>query len=485
MINTHIKIFQKSLTYNFNAIIISVLLGLAAIALNNTLLIFPVLIAILLISLYGEKFLITLILIALFTLVGEVNPTLRTIVHIVNFTLLGILFLKRFGLEFNSYPRIPKTILYFLLLYAITFILSSIMSNYPLAGVGVFTRQAAFFVIAYVLFALINDENTIKLYLTSFLIVSFILVTASLIVFVGDGINLLEIISPNRPRISAIISNPEASTNFFVLSFPFIISFILIEGKKFKKKISYLLLFYFSLGLILIMSRSAILGILLSTAIILFLLRRKKFFQLLISLSVVALVFVFYPPLNDLMTTFLRIESGMSARDYVWKMSMDMIEDNTIFGIGPGAYQYEMLNYFPYLLSDWWGKLFIYYNEVTGGVNLSHNFFLSLFTDMGILGILTAIALPIVYLRIGIKTIKKYKLASPDRYYLIVALFAAGSSIILRNFFNGIGLLYVGGLQTDLPFWLIFGSLVYFYQLPLNSEIRALEANDGQLKIEN
>jgi O-antigen ligase len=187
----------------------------------------------------------------------------------------------------------------------------------------------------------------------------------------------------------------------------------------------------------------------------------------MLSITFIALIFLFYEPLNEFLNTFLRIESGMSARDYIWKMSMDMIKDHTVFGIGPGAYQYEMLNYFPYMLDNWWGKLFIYYNEVTGGANLSHNFFLTFFTEMGILGISTAVALLIVYFRIGVKTITKFKNRDRNNYYLIIALFAAGSSIILRNFFNGLGLLYVGGIHTDLPFWLIFSSLIYFYKTPL------------------
>jgi O-antigen ligase len=219
------------------------------------------------------------------------------------------------------------------------------------------------------------------------------------------------------------------------------------------------------------MSRSAIIGILVSTAIIFYSLRRKKFYQLLFSIAFIVVLFLLYAPLNELLNTFLRIEAGTSARDYVWKMSVDMIKDNTVFGIGPGAYQYEMLNYFPYMLGDWWGKLFIYYNEVTGGANLSHNFFLTFFTDMGILGIITAVALPLIYFRIGIKTLKKYKNEDPNNYYLIIALFAAGSSIILRNIFNGIGLLYVGGIQTDLPFWLIFSSLIYFYRMPISAKV--------------
>jgi len=88
-------------------------------------------------------------------------------------------------------------------------------------------------------------------------------------------------------------------------------------------------------------------------------------------------------------------------------------------------------------------------------------------TDMGILGIMTAVALPLIFWKIEIKTLKKYKNKDLNNYYLIIALFAAGSSIIVRNLFNSIGLLYVGGIQTDLPFWLIFGSLIYFYKMPL------------------
>jgi len=92
---------------------------------------------------------------------------------------------------------------------------------------------------------------------------------------------------------------------------------------------------------------------------------------------------------------------------------------------------------------------------------------------MGILGIMTAVALPIVFMRIGIKTIKKYKNKDLNNYYVIIALFAAGSSIIVRNLFNSIGLLYVGGLHTDLPFWIIFGSLIYFYRAP--SKVQSVE----------
>lgn len=457
---------------NLSLLVLSVVLSITAILIGENLLFaLPVVIVIMLSFIIGERFIIAVIIISLFTLVGDLNRSLRTIVQLVDFTLLGILFLKRFGLNFSSYPRIPKSLIYFLLLYFSTMMISAIMSKYPFAGIEIYIRQIAFFIIVYVFYALIASESEIKLYFSSIFLVACILVTFSLIAFTQGDINLLEILSPNRPRVSAIIENIEAATNFFVVSFPLIIITLLLKNNISGKALHYFLLFYLSLGLVIAMSRSAVIGIIFSTAIIFYLLRRERFYQLMFSVSLYVAIFLFYQPLNDLFTTFLRIESGMSARDYLWTMSMDMIKDHTVFGIGPGAYQYEMLNYFPYMLDDWWGKIFIYYNEVTGGANLSHNFFLTFFTEMGILGILTAIALPIVYFRIGIKTIAKFKYRDHHNYYLIIALFAAGSSIILRNFFNGIGLLYVGGIHTDLPFWLIFGSIIYFYCAPykLNS----------------
>jgi O-antigen ligase len=461
-----LKIFNIGLKDSYQLLILSVMLSVPVIILGeNIIFLLPLLVVVMFAYIFGERFILAIIIISLFTLVGEVSRTLRSLVYVFDFTFLGYYFLKRFGLDFSTYPKVPRSVIYFLLLYFFTMVISSSMSKFPFAGIGIITQQAAFFVIVYVFYSLISSQENIKNYFTGIYLVALIIVLFSLIAFFNEGLSLIEIIAPNRPRVSVITGNIEASTNFFVVAFPLIISSLLLKKKYSGQNFEYFLLFSFSLGLILMMSRSAILGIFLSSAIVLFFLKRKRFYQLIMFIAVLVLIFIFYQPLNELLTTFLRLESGMSARDYLWKMSMDMINDNTLFGIGPGAYQYEMLNYFPYMLDNWWGKLFIYYSEVSGGANLSHNLFLTFFTDMGILGILTSIALPVVYFRIGIMTIIKFKNRDRDVYYLIVALFAAGASIILRNFFNGIGLLYVGGIQTDLPFWLVFSSIIYFYRI--------------------
>ena len=148
-------------------------------------------------------------------------------------------------------------------------------------------------------------------------------------------------------------------------------------------------------------------------------------------------------------------------------MTVNIIKDHPLFGLGPGAYPHELYNYYPFMLNDYFGKVFIFFSEASHGVNLAHNIFLVFFSDMGILGLATILTLPIIYFRIGIITIKKYKNYGGERYFLIIGLFAAGVSVIFRNIFNSIGLLYVGGIFTDLPFWLVFSSLIYFYYRPL------------------
>jgi len=230
---------------------------------------------------------------------------------------------------------------------------------------------------------------------------------------------------------------------------------------------AWLILSYSTVGLLLAMSRSAILGIVFSTAIVFFILKRKRFYQFLFILMSIVIIFIVVVPLNEIVTQLFRIEEGVSYRDYLWLMAVDIIKDNTLFGLGPGAYPYEMLNYYPFMLNDYLGKVFIFFADVSVSVNLAHNIFLVFFSEMGILGLATIIALPIIYFRIGIKTILKYKNDSREKYYLIVALFATGASVIFRNFFNSIGLLYIGGIHTDLPFWLVFSSLIYFYRTPL------------------
>jgi len=461
------KTYQNTWPNNLNFILISILLSIPALLLGEwSIYILPIIFLITLSFIFSERFIIALILITLFTLVGELNQSLRAVVHLVDFTLLGFLFLKKFGLDFQEYPKIPKTIIYFLVLFFSSMIISSLMSSFPSAGIGIIAQQFAFFVIVFVFYSLIKDEKDIKNYMVAIIIVSFVLVSISIFMLFQESFSILNLISKNRERVSALITNAEASSNFYIISIPFLIILLLLNKKRSIKVLSLFLLIYLGIGLSLAMPRSAIIGLVISTSIILFLIRRRLFLIFMFTLLVFGLLFIFVDPLNQSLSLFLRFGEGLTEREPIWSMSLNIIKDHPVFGLGPGVYQYEFYNYFPYILSDWLGKLLIYYHELSQKVNFSHNFFLVFFTEMGILGLITAVMLPTIYFRIGIKTLLRYRNGSKENYYLIVALFAIGVSMIIRNFFNSIGLLYLGGITGDLPFWLIFGGLIYFYKRP-------------------
>lgn len=468
------KIQQTLKSINFDKVNITSLIGISIlisiptiVLASNIALAIPVLVIVLLSVLFGERFIIAIVLITLFTLVGELDRTLRSIVQLVDFTILGIFFLKRYGLEFESYPKIPKSTIYFLILYASAFLISSAMSKYPFYGIDIFAKQAAFFLIAYIFYSFIKSETDIKDYFVSIIVVTSIFTTLFIITFIGEGYDLISLVSTSRVRITALTGNIEAATNFFVISFPILIYYLIISRNSLSKKSIWMILLYSFMGLVLAMSRSAILGIMLSTAIMFFMIRRKRFYQFLFSVLIVVLIFIVVSPLNDIITQLLRLEEGLSVRDYLWLMTVNIIKDHPVFGLGPGAYPYELINYYPFMLDEYYGKVFLYFADSSLGLNLAHNIFLVFFSDMGLLGLATILMLPYIYFRIGIKTLIKYKNGSKESYYLIIALFTAGTSVIFRNIFNSIGLLYIGGIHTDLPFWLVFSSLIYFYRTPL------------------
>jgi len=177
------------------------------------------------------------------------------------------------------------------------------------------------------------------------------------------------------------------------------------------------------------------------------------------------------PALNQF-TFILRVQEGLANRDYLWKLAYSMIKDNPILGIGPGSYKFEMFNYFPVMLTSWEGKLFVELYTLTLGKNNSHNFYLAMFTDLGVLGFISSIMLPIIYMNIGYKTIRLAKSFQKEVYLLVIGITAAGAGMFVRGIFEGISIITYGWLSVDLPFWMIFGILGFYYLKLSNDRTR-------------
>jgi O-antigen ligase len=284
-----------------------------------------------------------------------------------------------------------------------------------------------------------------------------------------NGLTLLNLKTGNRATIFSLISNPNIVTNFYIISFPIILSTILLKKKTSDQIIGWFLLLFFSLGLFLTMSRTAVIAVLLGTLIFLFILRKNLLKKFALILVTILLLFIVIDPIRDFITLLFRIESGLTGRDLLWASSFQIIRDNPVFGLGLGAYQYEIFNYFPAMLNTWTGDWLVELYNMTSGKNISHSIILLFFSDMGVLGLLTVLVLPVIYFKVGFKTLSNFKNSQSWKYYYIVALFTAGATMFLRGIVDDIGLLSYGVISADLPFWLVFISLIHFWNSKNNT----------------
>ena len=325
-------------------------------------------------------------------------------------------------------------------------------------------RQTAFFIITYIFFSLIKDINHVKTIIISLVVVSVILSVSTVYDFSQSGTNLVSLVFGGRYRASSFIGNPDTTTAFFIITLPVVLTFALSKEYKGKRGLLVSISALIILALFLIISRSAVLSIIISLMVISFQLNRKLFIKLLLATSFFMIIIFLIEPINEAISLFFRIKSGLSQRDYFWDLAYNIIRENPLLGIGPGSYKYLEFNYAPVLLSSWPGRVIIDLNIATNGENGSHSMYLKFASDMGIPGLLSVLYFIALFFHISIVTIKKAIPGSRVLYLLILTISAALGSMFVRCIFDSIGILTYGFLTNDLPFWLMFSILVFFYQ---------------------
>jgi len=426
-----------------------------------------VIICLLPVFILGEKCIIFCIIVTLFTLVGDLGESLRFAVQFINFTLLFILFLRHYGLKFSQYPKLPKSLNAFIILYYFSMFLSTILSLHFQAGIQKIVRQTEFFIVAYLLFSLIRNEDLLRTILKAFITASIIIVFSSFVNFYSEGLAISDYGMGKEIRVSGLMSNILATSTFYVIAAPLVIVFLILTQNKKIKIVLWLCIVLLIMGILLTASRSAVFSIILSTSFILYYYRRKLIIGFFSTLAFISVIIYFTPFLNQISSIVLRTEAGLSQRQHYWTLAYNMIADNLLFGIGPGSYGYEMYNYFPVMRDSWIGKVIINVNEITSGSNNSHNYFLVFISDLGVLGFILSLMLPIIFFSITITTLKKYEKFERKTFYCLVGISAAGSSMFVKAMIDGLGILSYGFISADMPFWLMFMGIIFFY---LNKE---------------
>ena len=217
---------------SLSVVVIAILLGLFA-SMFGEYIIYGILGLLFIIPfiIYGEKYIIFFIIVSLFTLVGDINKDLRAVIHILDFSLLALLFLYHYGFQIKEYPKIPRSLIYFLLLYYFSMILAMVMSHHVHDGLQRIGRQTIFFGVAYLLYSLIRNDDDLKSILYGIIAASIIIAFSTIFNFYSEGFELADYITGMAVRVGGLMKNILASTTFFIVAMPLLIVSLLTVKK--------------------------------------------------------------------------------------------------------------------------------------------------------------------------------------------------------------------------------------------------------------
>jgi O-antigen ligase len=212
-------------------------------------------------------------------------------------------------------------------------------------------------------------------------------------------------------------------------------------------------------------SRASILALIVAMLFLFYFLNKKV---IIVFSGIGLILFVLYllePFTQSLVDAYIRIET-VSQREYLWASGIEIMKDYPVFGVGTEMFPYKFYTYVP-TSGSYMFDLFRILQKPH-----PHNYSLWLITENGILGWICALSLFGVYLFMGFKLISNLSVNKEEAYYFAIGLTAIGIMVFVRSFFEVEGIFSYGYISRDLPFWISYILLAYFYksQMILNRE---------------
>lgn len=258
-------------------------------------------------------------------------------------------------------------------------------------------------------------------------------------------------------RVFSVFGNPNVLAEYLIMSIPISIS-LFWSTKKLLKKLIFLVSSLILIGtLILTFSRGGWLGFAFGLLIFVVLVEKR----LLLSLIPAGVLAIFIMPssvIHRIATIGNLSDSSNAYRIKVWDITLDIIRDNWMTGVGFG--------YIPFR------ETFIKYIR-TMNVYHAHNMYLETLAEMGIGGFLVFIAFIFIIYKYAIITLMK----NNDRYLKIITagLLAGLSSVLFHGLFENI--LYLP--RIIVTFWVLISFILVAVKLSKNgNEMTNLDNTD-------
>ncbi len=410
---------------------------------------------------YQLNFVLFAIVVSFFTITNTIDPNLRLVVQIVNYTIVAFLFLYQYGLDFKRYPKIPLSVCLFILSLLLLMFISSMASNYVVIGLAQFMRQIIFLGLVYGLFSFIKSTKEVKLYIYSILMSSFIFFIVLQHQLLQNNFDLTIFFGYQIVEMGNKYLGKNYLGTFFSIIILILLSISFSKQYRSKRFLIYIILFILFLSLVITNSRASILCLSFGVLFIFFRQNRSLFWGSILTFALLS-YFLFISPFSEVIEDYSRLDNIGTGREYLIQATLEVIKNNFVLGAGPGGTKYEMYVNLPFLLGSI-KELTILRNFNAGDIGQAHNFYLFYFGDLGIGGLVLALTLPVVFFRLCYFLLNRLNNSGDEEYYIVLGITSVGIFMFIRGLFEPQNILTYGGISSDLPFWLLISIISFYY----------------------
>ena len=317
----------------------------------------------------------------------------------------------------------------------------------------------------------IYDERQINRIIGAVIIVGFLFGIYGILQY--NGIDFLFWIgNVERGKVFGLFGNAGYFAEYLILPLPIAISLFLVSKNKTIKILLLIGILIMASTIALTFTRTSYLSLVISFIFMLLLFaisRRKRLFNenkiifiiILTAMVIIVSLFVIPTSLNEKGTVLSTIKERVSIsqlgsefttgrRAAIWKYTILMIKDYPLLGSGIGSFQYNSLRYQAKFFDQGDNRALYPY----GVADKTHNEYLQLAAELGIIGLIIFIWLIFAYFYYGLKILKREK----ERYKQGVIIGLMGS--IMAFLIDSIFWFPLHHSFTSSLFWLCLGLLV-------------------------
>jgi len=392
----------------------------------------------------------------------------------LTFSLLVIVGLMFWGfnvLKKEEFKIISNPLNIPVLSFMILCVLSLIWSNNPFISLKELPLFLAGPLLYFIIVNNIYDEWQINRIIGAVIIIGFLFGIYGILQY--NGIDFLFWIgNVERGKVFGLFGNAGYFAEYLILPLPIAISLFLVSKNKTIKILLLIGILIMASTIALTFTRTSYLSLVISFIFMLLLFaisRRKRLFNenkiifiiILTAMVIIVSLFVIPTSLNEKGTVLSTIKERVSIsqlgsefttgrRAAIWKYTILMIKDYPLLGSGIGSFQYNSLRYQAKFFDQGDNRALYPY----GVADKTHNEYLQLAAELGIIGLIIFIWLIFAYFYYGLKILKREK----ERYKQGVIIGLMGS--VMAFLIDSIFWFPLHHSFTSSLFWLCLGLLV-------------------------